>query len=112
MWRRSNTACQTEGCGSIWVGFGGEETKSGHGLLVTNQSAPQPTGPLLYHFEGMQNESSIELSYEELKIVMQSMGFDILEERDAESTYAGNPKSMLSYNYRCKMFVARKIPAQ
>lgn len=33
------------------------------------------TGPLLYHFENMANELSIELSYEEIKDAMLKCGF-------------------------------------
>ena len=32
-------------------------------------------GPLLYHFEGMRKESSIDLSLEEVKSVSRSLGF-------------------------------------
>lgn len=33
-------------------------------------------GPLLYHFEGMKNELSIELNADDLRQVIQEMGFD------------------------------------
>ena len=35
-------------------------------------------GPLLYHFADMPNETSIELSYEELKKVILKFNFEIL----------------------------------
>ena len=36
------------------------------------------TGPLLYHFADMPNESSIEMSYEELKCVIKKLNFEII----------------------------------
>ena len=36
------------------------------------------TGPLLYHFENLSNEESIEISYEVLRRVIQDMGFLLL----------------------------------
>jgi len=34
-------------------------------------------GPLLYHYSGMANESSVELSYEEVVHIMKQVGFKI-----------------------------------
>ncbi|KAJ3073391.1 hypothetical protein HDU99_001976, partial [Rhizoclosmatium hyalinum] len=52
-------------------------------------------GPLLYHFEGMRNEMSVELNLEELKTVAKNMGFIFEEERMMPSTYTSNENSML-----------------
>lgn len=66
-------------------------------------------GPLLYHFADMINESSIELSYEEIRHVIQRLNFDILKEvTDLPSGYTQNPRSMLKYEYNCVFFVAQK----
>ncbi|XP_066567242.1 carnosine N-methyltransferase isoform X1 [Amia ocellicauda] len=66
-------------------------------------------GPLLYHFENMANELSIELSYEDIKAVILKYGFLIEVERDSLSTtYTENDHSMLKYLYDCVFFVARK----
>ncbi|KAL8595539.1 hypothetical protein ACOMHN_000747 [Nucella lapillus] len=66
-------------------------------------------GPLLYHYSDVPGESSIEISYEELRSVIKQVGFDIEEEReDMPCTYTQNPQSMLHYEYRCIFFVARK----
>ncbi|TPX45759.1 carnosine N-methyltransferase [Chytriomyces confervae] len=65
-------------------------------------------GPLLYHFEGMKNEMSIELNLEEVKAVAKNMGFIFEEERMIPSTYTSNENSMLKYIYNCAFWVARK----
>ncbi|KAJ3008431.1 UNVERIFIED_CONTAM: hypothetical protein HDU68_003112 [Siphonaria sp. JEL0065] len=65
-------------------------------------------GPLLYHFEGMKSEMSVELNLEELKAVAKSMGFIFEEERMMPSTYTSNENSMLKYVYNCAFWVARK----
>ncbi|CAB1319486.1 unnamed protein product [Coregonus sp. 'balchen'] len=51
-------------------------------------------GPLLYHFENMANELSIELSYEDVRAAILKYGFHL--------------ESMLKYLYDCVFFVARK----
>lgn len=67
-------------------------------------------GPLLYHFADMPNESSIELPYDELRRLIISLNFEILEERTGlPARYTQNPRSMLRYEYDCVFFVARKI---
>ncbi|KAM9392862.1 carnosine N-methyltransferase [Pholidichthys leucotaenia] len=69
-------------------------------------------GPLLYHFENMANELSVELSYEEIKTAMVKFGFHIeVEKESVQTTYTENDQSMLRYVYDCVFFVARK-PAE
>ncbi|XP_014678098.1 PREDICTED: carnosine N-methyltransferase-like [Priapulus caudatus] len=67
-------------------------------------------GPLLYHYSDMEGETSIELSYEEIRNVMVQIGFDILKEREDDVTvpYSQNPRSMMKHVYDCVFFVARK----
>ncbi|CAL9708556.1 unnamed protein product [Knipowitschia caucasica] len=66
-------------------------------------------GPLLYHFENMANELSVELSYEDLKAAIVNLGFQIEVERESVlATYTENEHSMLRYVYDCVFFVARK----
>ncbi|KAI8837328.1 N2227-like protein-domain-containing protein [Chytridium lagenaria] len=65
-------------------------------------------GPLLYHFEGMKSEISIDLNLEEVKLVAKKFGFEFLEESTHSSTYTANPNGMLQYVYNCAFFVARK----
>ncbi|XP_053558471.1 carnosine N-methyltransferase [Bombina bombina] len=66
-------------------------------------------GPLLYHFENLANELSIELSYEDIKHVMLQYGFHIEVERESvTSTYTANSLSMMKYYYDCIFFMARK----
>uniref|UniRef100_A0A6J0TBD3 carnosine N-methyltransferase n=1 Tax=Pogona vitticeps TaxID=103695 RepID=A0A6J0TBD3_9SAUR len=66
-------------------------------------------GPLLYHFENLANELSIELSYEDIKNVMLQYGFRIeVENESVLTTYTVNELSMMKYYYECVMFVVRK----
>ena len=66
-------------------------------------------GPLLYHFADVTNESSIEISYNELRtLVTNEFKFELLKEDRLKSTYIGNKKSMLETVYNCIFFVARK----
>ncbi|KAJ3099775.1 Chromodomain-helicase-DNA-binding protein 1-like [Phlyctochytrium planicorne] len=55
-------------------------------------------GPLLYHFEGMKNEISIDLNQQEIQLVAKKLGFEFLEESRHASTYTGNPTGMLQYS--------------
>nr|XP_015827710.2 carnosine N-methyltransferase isoform X1 [Nothobranchius furzeri] len=66
-------------------------------------------GPLLYHFENMVNELSIELSYEDVRTAIIKLGFLIeVEKESMQTTYTENDRSMLRYIYDCVFFVARK----
>lgn len=66
-------------------------------------------GPLLYHFENMANELSVELSYEDIRTAMVKFGFHIeVEKQSMQTTYTENDRSMLRYVYDCVFFVARK----
>ncbi|XP_052826104.1 carnosine N-methyltransferase-like isoform X1 [Octopus bimaculoides] len=66
-------------------------------------------GPLLYHFSDMPNESSIELSYDDVRQVILQYGFQFeKEETGVKTTYTQNPRSMLQYQYESVFFVARK----
>ncbi|XP_066945805.1 carnosine N-methyltransferase [Macrobrachium rosenbergii] len=66
-------------------------------------------GPLLYHFEEQPDEHSIELSYEEVRHIVEGLGFEItVEKTSVETTYTQNANSMMHYGYRSIFFVARK----
>ncbi|XP_012862969.1 carnosine N-methyltransferase [Echinops telfairi] len=66
-------------------------------------------GPLLYHFENLANELSIELSYEDIKNVVLQYGFQVeVEAESVLSTYTGNELSMMKHYYECVLFVVRK----
>ncbi|KAI9097376.1 N2227-domain-containing protein [Phlyctochytrium arcticum] len=65
-------------------------------------------GPLLYHWEGMSNDVSVELTLEELKALATSFGFKIENERSIKTTYTGNSTGMLKYVYECDYFCAVK----
>jgi carnosine N-methyltransferase len=66
-------------------------------------------GPLLYHYAEMPNTFSIELTYEEVKQVIQHKNrFNITKERQLDCTYCGNDRSMLSVVYKCMLFTAVK----
>nr|XP_011420705.1 carnosine N-methyltransferase [Crassostrea gigas] len=66
-------------------------------------------GPLLYHYADIENETSIELSFEEVKKVVKKVGFRIQkEEADIPTTYTQNPASMLQYKYHSVKLVCQK----
>ncbi|XP_056275762.1 carnosine N-methyltransferase [Pseudoliparis swirei] len=66
-------------------------------------------GPLLYHFENMADELSVELSYEDIRRAIVNVGFHIeVEKPSVQTTYTENDRSMLRYIYDCVFFVARK----
>ncbi|KAJ3147167.1 hypothetical protein HDU89_005764 [Geranomyces variabilis] len=65
-------------------------------------------GPLLYHWEGMERETSIELTLEELKSIVVTKGFVLENERMVRTTYASNLAGMLKYVYDCAFFCAVK----
>ncbi|XP_034398162.1 carnosine N-methyltransferase [Cyclopterus lumpus] len=66
-------------------------------------------GPLLYHFENMADELSVELSYEDIRTAIVNVGFRIeVEKPSVQTTYTENDRSMLRYIYDCVFFVARK----
>ena len=68
-------------------------------------------GPLLYHFSDVPNESSIEISYEELRrLVVDEFKFELVKEdtESVKSSYIGNTSSMLQTVYNCVFFVAKK----
>jgi carnosine N-methyltransferase len=63
-------------------------------------------GPLLYHFEEM-DEQSIELSMEEIFAVMDSHGLErVRQENDLSCTYTSNSRSMMRMQYHAVMFTA------
>ncbi|KAJ1653620.1 hypothetical protein IWQ61_006296 [Dispira simplex] len=66
-------------------------------------------GPLLYHFEHMVSEHSIELTLEEVVHVARKVGFRIENQRMVHSPYTGNKDSMLLYTYRNAFFTATKL---
>ncbi|KAL4216827.1 hypothetical protein ACF0H5_024548 [Mactra antiquata] len=66
-------------------------------------------GPLLYHYADMPNEMSIELSYEEVKSVIEQTGFIYeKEEMKRKCNYTQNKNSMLHYIYDSVYFVVKK----
>ncbi|TPP64439.1 Carnosine N-methyltransferase [Fasciola gigantica] len=66
-------------------------------------------GPLLYHFSDIPGEDSLELSYEELRLAINRMGFETVKEKTGiRCGYTQNAASMLSYEYSCVYGVFRK----
>ena len=68
-------------------------------------------GPLLYHFADLPNEYSIELTYADIiKIITKDFKFELIfEEKYLKSTYIENSNSMLTYQYNCSFFAAKKL---
>ncbi|KAJ2010406.1 hypothetical protein IWW57_006951 [Coemansia sp. S610] len=68
-------------------------------------------GPLLWHFDNVAGESSIELTRDEFLKLAVKMGFAFDEKKhkdDIVLTYTADSKSMLQYTYHAFMCVARK----
>lgn len=66
-------------------------------------------GPLLYHYSDVNGQNSIEPTYEDLVIIMQNVGFDIISSRTGIRTqYAQNPASMKQSEYQSLFWVCRK----
>ncbi|KAG1456965.1 hypothetical protein G6F56_006714 [Rhizopus delemar] len=67
-------------------------------------------GPLLYHFEeSSSDDSSIELSLDQVKDVARKLGFEIKKESTVPTTYTTNPDGMLKYVYECATWTAIKL---
>ncbi|KAJ1830901.1 hypothetical protein LPJ63_004639 [Coemansia sp. RSA 2711] len=68
-------------------------------------------GPLLWHFDNIEGESSIELTRDEFVALVTKVGF-VMEEQQFKkrisATYTANSRSMLQYTYHSFMCVARK----
>ena len=65
-------------------------------------------GPLLYHYTEMENEISIELSWDEIKKIIVGYGFEIKKEKYIETTYSSYEESLMQTVYKCIFFVAIK----
>jgi len=65
-------------------------------------------GPLLYHYTEIENEISIELSWEEIKKIIISYGFEFKKEEFIETTYSSNEENLMQTIYKCIFFVAIK----
>ncbi|KAJ6230476.1 carnosine n-methyltransferase [Anaeramoeba flamelloides] len=65
-------------------------------------------GPLTYHWSGMNNEVSIELSLQEINEILIKMGFEFLIDEIKSTSYSNNQKSMHHTNYDCAFFVCKK----
>ena len=66
-------------------------------------------GPLLYHYSEIENECSIELSWNELKHIIIGYGFEIRNEKEIKCTYSSVEDSMMQTIYRCIFFTAVKM---
>jgi carnosine N-methyltransferase len=65
-------------------------------------------GPLLFHYAEQDDQISIELSWEEIKILIEKY-FDIIEEEfPKKCIYSGNQDSLMATEYHCVYFVARR----
>lgn len=64
-------------------------------------------GPLLFHYAEVENDISIELSWEEVKPII-SRYFTIEEETRREAAYTRNDSSLYGVKYNCIFFVATR----
>ncbi|XP_019858904.1 PREDICTED: carnosine N-methyltransferase-like [Amphimedon queenslandica] len=66
-------------------------------------------GPLLYHFADMPGETSLELSWEDIKRISCKIGFEIMTETlNCPSYYIQHPQSMIQLCYNSVLLVAKK----
>lgn len=68
-------------------------------------------GPLLWHFDNVDGESSIEFTQEEFMNLVAKIGFEVDESQfkdDISLPYTADQKSMLQYTYKSFMCVAKK----
>jgi len=67
-------------------------------------------GPLLYHFANVPSQTSIELTYEEIKdLILNHFKFKLIkEEVGMKCSYVQNKESMLKTEYQCVFFVVQK----
>lgn len=66
-------------------------------------------GPLLYHFSDIQHEDSIEPTFEDIMLIIDSVGFEVLSSKTGVRTkYAQNPHSMLKSEYESLFWICRK----
>ena len=65
-------------------------------------------GPLLYHYTDNINEVSIELSWNEVKNIINGFGFEFTKEENIQTTYSADKESMTYRLYKCIFFTAVK----
>lgn len=66
-------------------------------------------GPLLYHYSDVENECSIEPTYEDLVLIIKGLGFEIVKnETGIKTKYSQNLRSMLRSEYESVFFVCKK----
>ncbi|GAA6038143.1 hypothetical protein JCM8097_005756 [Rhodosporidiobolus ruineniae] len=66
-------------------------------------------GPTLWHFENDREASSIELTLEDVKGLARRVGFEIEEEREIQTSYTSDRRSLLTHTYTAAFWVARKV---
>jgi len=67
-------------------------------------------GPLLYHYSGMRNEISVELSWEEIRACLKHYNLKLVrEERCKPATYCFNKQGMMKNEYSCVSTTCVKI---
>lgn len=59
-----------------------------------------PSGPLLYHFENMANELSVELSYEDIRTAASTIGFHM----EVKALWGGGPRGFARLAVRTLSF--------
>ncbi|GAA5820698.1 hypothetical protein JCM3770_001457 [Rhodotorula araucariae] len=65
-------------------------------------------GPTLWHFENDKEASSLELPLEDVKALARRIGFELTDERELQTCYTTNPRSLLKHEYSAAFWTARK----
>jgi carnosine N-methyltransferase len=70
-------------------------------------------GPLTYHYEGSEEDLSLELPYEQIIKVVEKIGFRVEKNEgrgvSTPASYTCNQDSMLTYIYNCGFFECVKL---
>ncbi|ORY89407.1 N2227-like protein-domain-containing protein [Leucosporidium creatinivorum] len=66
-------------------------------------------GPTLWHFENTEGASSVELTMEEVKRLAERVGFRIENEKEVQTCYTSNPRSLLRHEYTAAFWTATKL---
>jgi len=76
--------------------------------LLTPGGAWVNLGPLLWHFADMPTETSVDIDWEQLKLLIVECGFVLETESWHRCPYVRNIRSMYTMEYDCVCFIARK----
>eukprot|EP00792_Barthelona_sp_PAP020_P005806 TRINITY_DN2806_c0_g2_i1.p1 TRINITY_DN2806_c0_g2~~TRINITY_DN2806_c0_g2_i1.p1 ORF type:complete len:385 (+),score=82.94 TRINITY_DN2806_c0_g2_i1:39-1157(+) len=66
-------------------------------------------GPLQWHWSDVPGLMSIELTWEEIKMILPKVGFELVVEDFMECRYCQNPHSLVQRRFDCVYFICKKV---